>query len=189
MKLTRSFYSRRTDLVARDLLGCVLVRKIGNNKLSGKIVEVEAYFGQDDPASHAYRGITPRNRVMFGKPGFAYVYFIYGNYYCLNFTTEREGKAGAVLIRALEPLEGIDVMKRNRNTDNIRNLTNGPGKLTQALKITKEQNGQDLTGDDLYVLSDRKPKKIVETTRIGIKNGKELKLRFYIKGNKFVSKL
>jgi len=181
MKLTRKFFSRRTDLVAIDLLGCTLVRKTGNKKLSGKIVETEAYFGENDPASHAYRGVTPRNKIMFGKPGFAYVYFIYGNHYCLNFTTEREGKAGAVLIRALEPLEGIGLMKKNRGTNNIKNLTNGPGKLTQALAITREQNGLDLTGNVLYALKGDKPKEIVRTTRVGIRNGKDLKLRFYIK--------
>jgi len=188
MKLQRKFFSRRTDLVAEDLLGCILVRKIGNKKLSGKIVETEAYFGEDDPASHAFRGITPRNKLMFGKPGFAYVYFIYGNHYCLNFTTEIEGKAGAVLIRALEPLEGIDMMMKNRGVEEARKLTNGPGKLTQALQITKEQNGLDLTGNILYVLSGERPLETVKKTRIGIKNGKDMKLRFYIKGNVFVSK-
>ncbi|MCD6477655.1 MAG: DNA-3-methyladenine glycosylase [Candidatus Aenigmarchaeota archaeon] len=187
MKLSRRFFSRRTDLVARDLLGCILVRRIGNKKLSGKIVETEAYFGEDDPASHAYRGVTPRNKIMFGRPGFTYVYFVYGNHHCLNFTTEKVGKAGAVLIRALEPLEGTDVMMKNRGIKEIRNLTNGPGKLTKALGITREQNGLDLTGDILYVLKGEKPKEIVQTTRIGIKDGKEMKLRFYIKDNKFVS--
>ena len=186
--LTRKFFSRRTDLVAIDLLGCILVRKIGNKKLSGKIVETEAYFGESDPASHAYRGVTPRNKIMFGKPGFAYVYFIYGNHHCLNFTTEREGRAGAVLIRALEPLEGIGLMKKNRGTNNIKNLTNGPGKLTQALAITREQNGLDLAGNVLYVLKGDEPKEIVRTTRVGIRNGKDLKLRFYIKDSPFVSK-
>ena len=185
MKLGRSFYSRKTDLVAKDLLGCILVHKFDGKKLSGRIVETEAYFGENDPGSHASRGMTPRNRIMFGKPGFAYVYFVYGNHYCLNFTTEPEGKAGAVLIRALEPLEGIEEMKRRRGRED--NLTNGPGRLTQALGITKEHNGTDLTGNEIYVLRGRKPEEIVRTTRIGLSNGKNLLLRFYIRGKKFVS--
>jgi len=184
MKLSRSFYSRITDMVAKDLLGCILVHECGEKKLSGKIVETEAYFGKKDPGSHASRGMTPRNSIMFGKPGFAYVYFVYGNHYCLNFVTEKEGTAGAVLIRALEPMEGMEEMRKRRRNGN---LTNGPGRLTQALGITKKQNGMDLTGKELYVLKGRKPEKIVTTTRIGIKEGSELKLRFYIKGNKFVS--
>ncbi|MCK4634793.1 MAG: DNA-3-methyladenine glycosylase [Candidatus Aenigmarchaeota archaeon] len=184
MKLPRKFYSRRTDAVARDLLGSILVHQIGDKKLSGKIVETEAYFGKNDPGSHACRRMTPRNRIMFGKPGFAYVYFVYGNYYCLNFTTEKEGTAGAVLIRALEPIQGKDEMFRRRKKED---LTSGPGKLTQALGITREHNGLDLVGKNLYVLERKRPEKIVTTTRIGIKEGSELKLRFYIKENKFVS--
>lgn len=185
MKLPRSFYSRKTEIVARDLLGCILVHEINGKKISGKIVETEAYLGENDPGSHASRGMTPRNKIMFGKPGVAYVYFIYGNHYCLNFVTEREGVAGAVLIRALEPLEGLEEMMRRRGRKN--NLTNGPGRLTQALGITRAHNGIDLTGDELYVLRGEKPKEIVTTTRIGIREGADLKLRFYIKGNKFVS--
>ena len=188
MKLTREFYSRKTNSVAKDLLGCVLVRRIGDKKLSGKIVETEAYFGENDPASHAFCGITPRNKIMFGSPGVAYIYLIYGNYHCLNFVTEKNNIAGAVLIRALEPLDGIKIMKKNREIDEIKMLTNGPGKLTQAFDITRDQNGLDLTGNTLYVLRGPKPEKIVQTTRIGINKGKELKLRFYIKGSEFVSK-
>lgn len=184
MKLPRKFYSRRTDLVARDLLGCTLVHKTGSKKLSGMIVETEAYRGYDDPGSHAFRGQTPRNSVMFGKPGFAYVYFIYGNHHCLNFTTEKKGTAGAVLIRALDPLEGKETMLENREG---RSLTNGPGKLTQALGITRDQNGVDMTGNTLYVLRGKPPEDVAKTTRVGIRQGAELKLRFYIKGNKFVS--
>ena len=185
MKLGRGFYSRKTDVVAKDLLGCILVHNLNGRRLSGRIVETEAYFGKNDPGSHASRGMTPRNKIMFGKPGFSYVYFVYGNHHCLNFTTEPEGTAGAVLIRALEPIDGIDEMKRRRGKEN--NLTNGPGKLTQALGITKEHNGMDLTGKDLYVIKGDLPKEIVTTTRIGLSSGKELPLRFYIRGNKFVS--
>lgn len=184
MKLPRSFYGRRTDLVAKDLLGCILVRKLGGIRLSGKIVETEAYLGQEDPGSHASRGMTPRNKIMFGKPGFTYVYFVYGNHYCLNFTTEREGTAGAVLIRALEPVEGIVEMAKNRHG---RSLTSGPGRLTQALGITTKNNGTDLTGSEIYVLKGKKPEKIKAATRIGLRGGRDLKLRFYIRGNKFVS--
>jgi len=184
MKLPRKFYSRRTDIVARDLLGCVLVHRKGSKRLSGKIVETEAYRGYDDPGSHAFRGRTPRNSIMFGKPGFAYVYFVYGNHHCLNFTTEEQGTAGAVLIRALEPIEGLESMRKNRKG---RSLTNGPGKLTQALGITRDQNGVDLIGNMLYVLNGDSPEKVFKTNRIGIKRGAELKLRFYNKGNKFLS--
>ncbi len=184
MKLPRSFYARRTDLVARDLLGCILVRNLNAKRLSGRIVETEAYFGQGDPGSHASRGMTPRNKIMFGKPGFAYVYFVYGNHHCLNFTTEKEGTAGAVLIRALEPIEGVGEMTRNRRGGS---LTNGPGRLTQALGITREHNGIDLTGNQIYVMKGKRPGKITIATRIGLREGRDLKLRFYIKGNKFVS--
>ncbi len=184
MRLGRKFYSRRTDRVARDLLGCVLVHRLKGTKLSGKIVETEAYFGRGDPGSHASRKRTPRNSIMFGKPGFAYVYFVYGNHYCLNFVTEKEGTAGAVLIRALEPLEGTEEMARRRKG---KNLTGGPGRLTQALGITKEHNGLDLTGNELFVLRGSRPARIARATRVGLRHGKELELRFYIRGNKFVS--
>src|SRR3989338_10306073 len=117
--LERSFYERNTQVVAFELIGKVLIFKQGDNFLSGKIVETEAYFGANDPASHAYRGVTPRNRVMFGPAGKTYVYFTYGNHYCLNIVTEKEGVAGAVLIRALEPLGGIDMMRKNRRQINV----------------------------------------------------------------------
>ena len=193
MKLGRSFYARKTDLVAKELLGCFLVRKNKSKKMIGKIVETEAYFGQNDPASHACRGITPRNKIMFGPAGFAYIYLIYGNYYCLNFVTENNKKAGAVLIRALEPVEGIDEMfknrqRRNKNVKKTEELCSGPGKLTQALNITKKQNGTDLTEELLYVVSGEKPDKIIKDGRVGIKEVGELDLRFYIGGNNHVSK-
>jgi len=178
-------------MVARDLLGKDLVRPTAAGYIVAKIVEVEAYRGSDDPASHAYRKKTPRNRLMFGKAGVAYVYFIYGNHYCLNVTAEGEDIPGAVLIRAIEIVEGLQVARMNRTIRSAINLTNGPGKLTQALAITKAQNGLDLTlkgelfichagtVDDFEIVTDR---------RVGINAGREKPWRFYISGNKFVSK-
>jgi DNA-3-methyladenine glycosylase len=188
-RLTRKFYNRPTLKVARELLGKYLVVKEGGNYVSGKIVETEAYIGPDDPASHAYRGMTPRNKVMFGDPGYAYVYLTYGMHHCLNFVTERKGFPAAVLIRALEPAEGIEIMKTRRKTEDLRNLTSGPAKLCQALGIDRTLNGADLCSDTIYV-EDRgnTSTKIVSTSRIGIKEGKDKKWRFYIENNKFVSK-
>ena len=178
MPLPRSFYARNTIKVARELLGKVLVRK-KEGVMKGIIIEVEAYT-ENDPASHSYRGPTPRNRVMYGPPGHAYVYFCYGNHWLLNFVTEKEGVAGAVLIRAIKPIEGIELMKKNRGTNDIKNLTNGPGKLTKALGIDGKDNGTDITRGNLYVEEGITPRKIQRGKRIGIKNGVELKRRFFI---------
>lgn len=187
--LSRKFYKRDTINVAYDLLGKILINESKKGPASGRIVEVEAYLGESDPASHASRGITPRSKVMFGQPGLAYVYFIYGNHFLFNVVTEREGKAGAVLIRALEPFQGIELMRERRKCQDIRMLTNGPGKLTQALDITREQNGSDLTGPPLKILNGGEEKfKIISSPRIGIKEGSEDLWRFYIAGNEFVSK-
>jgi len=189
--LGRRFYSENTVEVAKSLLGKYLVRQIGKERLIGKIVETEAYRGSDDPASHAYRGKNSRNAVMFGEAGCAYVYFIYGKHHCLNVTTEKVGKPGAVLIRALEPVAGIETMKKNRRVKNLVNLTNGPGKLTEAMRVTKELNGWDLTkGERLFVC---KPEvgenfRIASTARVGVKKGADKQWRFYIEDNKFVSK-
>jgi len=189
--LPRSFFTRDTLTVARELLAKQLARRVGESDLVGKIVEVEAYGGADDPASHAYRGMTPRNQVMFGKGGFAYVYFTYGKHYCLNVTTEKEGVPGAVLIRALQPVSGIEMMRRNRRRKRLRYLTNGPGKLTEAMGITKRQNGLDLTkGGELFI---REPQveedfEEVSTGRVGIRVGVEKPWRFYIKSNSFISR-
>ena len=152
---------------------------------------MEAYRGTDDPASHAYKGRTPRNRVMFGKPGVAYVYFTYGNHYCLNIVSEAEGVPAAVLIRALEPIAGIEIMKTNRGAGRILDLTNGPGKLTKALKIGADLNGYDVVnGKDLFAASahERKNFEIVSTPRVGIKVGTDKLWRFHIKGNQYVSR-
>lgn len=139
--LPRSFYDRDTVTVARNLLGKVLVKEFRGKILSGRIVEVEAYRGSDDPASHAHRGLTDRNRVMFEAPGHAYVYFTYGMHYCLNVTTEPAGQPGAVLLRAVQPLKGIPVMIKHRRTRDPKSIANGPAKLTQAFAITKNRTG------------------------------------------------
>lgn len=189
--LPRRFYIRETLTVAEELLGKKLVRHTDSTRLVGKIVEVEAYRGSDDPGSHAYRGMTPRNRLMFGKGGFAYVYFTYGMHYCFNVVTERQNAPGAVLIRALEPLNGIETMRKNRGNKNLLNLTNGPAKLTEAMSITKKQNGLDLTrSKELFICEPKVKEKfeVVSTKRIGIKGGADKPWRFYIKNNKFVSR-
>ena len=186
----QTFYYRSTELVAKDLLGKKLVRIINKSKdqtyrLSGLIVETEAYGFDDDPASHAYRGITSRNISMFGEVGCAYVYFTYGNYYCVIVCARSSKvKAGAVLIRALQPLEGIPIMKFLRNTDNELSLSSGPGKLTQALCIDKSLNGQDMTNatTELHIEYGIKPQRIICSSRIGIREAQEKKWRFILAG-------
>jgi len=187
--LPRFFYARDTKEVAKDLLGKILVRKLAEGTIKGKIVETEAYYGQEDPASHAFRGRTERAKIMWGIPGTAYVYLIYGMYYLFNIVTEKKEKAGAVLIRALDPQEGIGLMKKMRKTDEIKNLTNGPGKLTQAFAITSKEHKQDLLSGPLVIEEGIKEEfKIISTARVGVNAGGQAKLRFYIKGNEFVSK-
>jgi DNA-3-methyladenine glycosylase len=189
--LPRTFYERDTVRVAKDLLGKVLVRRLGSSTLTGTIVETEAYRGYDDPASHAYRGPTSRNLVMFGEAGHAYVYFTYGMHYCLNVTTERIGRPAAVLIRAVQPVRGIERMKKHRRMGRIEDLANGPAKLTQAFAITSALNGHDLTtGRRLFIVKDNTHQafEIESTSRIGVVSGKEKPWRFFIKGNAFVSK-
>ncbi|MDH4223426.1 MAG: DNA-3-methyladenine glycosylase [candidate division Zixibacteria bacterium] len=188
-KLNRSFYRNSTLEVAKELLGKYLVIKRNGKILSGKIVETEAYIGPDDPASHAYRGITPRNKIMFGKPGYAYVYFTYGMHHCLNFVTEKAGFPAAVLIRALEPEEGIEIMKMKRKNSKMEELTSGPGKLCMAMGINRTLNGADLCGKIIFI-EDRGAKigTIVSTNRIGINLGKKRKWRFYVEGNRYISR-
>lgn len=190
--LPERFYMRSTGMVAKDLLGRLIVRKTSDVAMTARIVEVEAYFGEDDPASHAARGITPRNSIMFGRPGIAYVYINYGVHYLLNVVTGREGVAGAVLIRAVEPISGIDAMVKNRPVKNKFNLTNGPGKLTKALDVDIKHNGIDLTSseNELYIATGAvEDFKIDKSPRVGISSGKELLLRFSIKGNPYVSRV
>ena len=168
--LPREFYSKDTIKVAKNLLGKRIIRKIGRNEISGIITETEAYRHNDDPASHAFRKITDRNKIMFGDVGFAYVYFTYGMYFCFNIVAKDPKKAaGAVLVRAIEPEKGIKVMQKNRGIQNLKNLTNGPAKLAQALDITKEHYGIDLTKKSkLYITEGIKIKKITASQRIGI---------------------
>ena len=195
--LPRDFFVRNPRRVARDLLGKVLVRHNPKSEpLTGRVVEVEAYLGEQDPAAHAAVGRTLRNAVLFGPPGHAYVYFIYGNHYCLNVSCEPEGRAGCVLFRALEPLSGLEAMAEARrielhNDDDLPKLTRGPGRLSEAFGITRTRdNGCDLTspasslwiGDD-----DFRPRRIVVTTRIGITKASDKSLRYLISGNPFVS--
>src|SRR6202162_6254609 len=185
--LDRDFYARPAIEVARDCLGKILV----HGKTAGRIVEVEAYLGVDDRAAHAWRGVTDRTRVIFGEPGHAYIYFIYGMYECLNFVCEPAGQAGCVLIRALEPVAGIATMRRRRpSAKRVEDLASGPGKLTLALGITRKQNGADLTRSALQVrgLRDEPAIDVGVTPRIGITHCADWPLRFLIAGNRFVSR-
>ncbi|MFH0887193.1 MAG: DNA-3-methyladenine glycosylase [bacterium] len=186
--LPRSFYRRSTLRVAKALLGKNLVRVVGGHILAGRIVETEAYFGQDR-ASHSYRGPTKRSQPMFEEAGHAYVYFVYGNHYCFNVVTEKVGRAGAVLIRALEPVSGMRRMVLNRNGIKDKGISNGPGKLCQAFAIDKKFNRADLTGKVLFITDGEDCDiKVVRTTRIGISEAKEKPYRFYIKSNEYVSR-
>jgi DNA-3-methyladenine glycosylase len=187
MILARSFYNRPAIEVARDLLGKILV----HGATSGKIVETEAYLGGDDLAAHSARGITPRTRVIFGPPGHAYVYFIYGMYECLNLVAEPPGHPGCVLIRALEPVAGIEIMQSRRPAAHkLRELASGPGRLTLALGITRSLNGADVTRGILTVRTakDATAFEIETTPRIGIRHCADWPLRFIVKGNPFVSR-
>jgi DNA-3-methyladenine glycosylase len=193
--LPRDFYLHRPETVAPRLLGKLILRNLGEQTLAGRIVEVEAYLGADDPAAHAFSGVTGRNAVLFGPPGHAYVYFIYGMHYCLNVSCEPEGKAGCVLIRALEPVVGLHEMAHLRHqppNPDLRLLTSGPGRLCQALDITRaEHNGVDLTdaGSPLYIASDDfHPAGVAVTPRIGISKAADRPLRFSIEGSRFVTR-
>ena len=184
--LERSFYDRPTIDVARALLGKVLV----HGPTAGIIVETEAYLGGEDLASHSARGITDRTRVIFGEPGHAYVYLIYGMYECLNLVCEAAGRPGCVLIRALEPVAGIEIMRRRRPAARKpEDLASGPGKLTLALAITRLQNEADVTRGSLVVREPAEPRpvEIAVSPRIGISQCADLPLRFFIRGNRFVS--
>jgi DNA-3-methyladenine glycosylase len=178
-KLPISFYNQDTISLAKSLLGKVLVRVSEGGVLSGRIVETEAYL-HDDPACHASRGITNRNKPMFGEPGYTYVYFTYGFHHCLNIVASPKGIAEAVLIRALIPIDGIDIMQKNRNKENLKDLCSGPGKLTQALGINKTNNLTKLTSDIIFLADDGyKIKEIIEKSRIGIKEAVDKPWRFY----------
>lgn len=188
-RLGRRFFDRLSPVVARDLLGKTLVRVVPEGRLAGTIVEAEAYRGGADWASHAYRGKTRRNEVMFGEPGHAYVYFTYGNHWMLNLTVEKEGTPAAVLLRAIEPTEGMGLMKRNRGVQDDRDVASGPGKLTKALAVTGALNGKDVTTSDVLFVEDRLGHtKIGRSTRVGISSGDWQEWRFFVEGNRFVSK-
>src|SRR5215469_4522107 len=193
--LFRSFYDRDPRVVGPDLLGKILVRKQGERKLTARIVEVEAYLGADDPAAHASIGKTPRNAVLFGIPGFAYVYFIYVNHYCLNVSCLPHGTPGGILFRALEPGAGAETMPELRGLaegSDLRKFTSGPGRLAEAFGITRgRDNGKDLTDSrsDLYIADDGSPApRVLITKRIGIRKAADLPLRYIVAGNKFVSR-
>lgn len=194
--IPRPFYDRDPRGVSRDLLGKVLVRRVRKTRLAGRIVEVEAYLGEDDPAAHSSAGRTARNAVLFGPPGYAYIYFIYGNHYCLNVSCLPDGVAGGILFRALEPVEGIEEMARARGISvekpsDLRKLTSGPGRLAEAFGITRERdNGKDLTyaTSDLFIADDGfRPGQIQVTPRVGISKAADRPLRYLIAGNSFVS--
>jgi len=198
-RLPREFFNRDAITVARELLGKLLIRREGRRLLAGRVVEDEAYLGADDPAAHAYAGRTPRNFVLFGPPGHAYVYFIYGNHYCLNVSCMPEGEGECVLFRALEPVFGVDAMARARSfalapaasIAQLRMISSGPGRMSQALGISRERdNNKDLTApqSDLWLADDGFPAAaILATPRIGITKAAERPLRFSLAQNPYVS--
>ncbi len=176
---------------AKELIGKILVRKKGSRVYSGIIVETEAYLGSRDAASHSFNGPTKRNEVMFGEGGNAYVYFTYGNHYCINAVTGRIGTAHAVLIRAVEPLEGIKYMQMNRKSDNVYNLCSGPGKLCEAMEIDSKLNGVSLQGNEVFISEpvDLKKRKVKSTIRIGISKNAEKLYRFIDPESPYVSRI
>ncbi|MGF7142063.1 DNA-3-methyladenine glycosylase [Anaerotaenia torta] len=199
-KLDREFYDRDSVVVAKELLGKVLVREIEGQRVSARIVEAEAYMGVIDKAAHSYGGKrTPRVEVMYGEPGFSYIYMIYGMYHCFNIVTNKRGTPQAVLIRAVEPLKGIEWMANKRfgkpyeqlTKSQRRGLTSGPGRLCGALSLDRSFNGVDLCGNELYVEEGGNEEfEIVETKRVGIDYAEEAKdylWRFYVEGNEYVS--
>lgn len=195
MTLGEDFFNQSALDVAPKLLGTYLVHETPEGTTIGKVVETETYLGAEDPASHAFRGKTKRNEVMFGPPGHLYIYFTYGMHYCVNIVCAPEGRAEGVLIRALEPVSGLPLMEKRRKTTNRRNLTNGPAKLTQAMGIDKSLYGESVTTGSVKIITELEggyfhpviSSQIVKTTRVGIKTNQERPWRFYIKNNPFVS--
>jgi DNA-3-methyladenine glycosylase len=189
-RLPRSFLARPSTLVAPELIGRVLVRILPDgSRISARLVEVEAY-GPDDPASHAYRGRSPRNEVMFGPPGGLYVYFTYGMHFCANVVTGRAGEGSAVLLRAAEPLDGLAAMASNRGVDALRLLCAGPGRLAQAFGIGRADNGADLVRDPVLQLRagvPLRPSAVERSTRVGVRVGIEPRWRYFERGSRYVS--
>lgn len=188
--LPSAFYARETELVARDLLGMILWSETPEGVASGRIVETEAYIGEHDAACHAAAGYTARTKWLYGPPGTAYVYFIYGVHWCFNAVTRRDGEPGAVLIRALEPVDGIELMRERRGVPRDRDLTNGPGKLCRALGITGDHNGLRLDRSALTIRRGRPvpASDVLVSPRIGITRAADWPLRWYIRDNQFVSR-
>ncbi len=192
-RLARSFFRQGTEDVARGLLGKLLVHDGPSGRTVGRIVETEAYLGTLDPGAHSFRGKTARNASMFGPPGHAYVYFIYGMHHCVNVVTRPAGIGEAVLLRALEPLEGLPLMRRRRRVRSDRELCNGPAKLVQAMGIERARDGVDLLRGPLGLFHARgaaqcDPDDVVRTVRIGLTRGDDLELRFYLRGEPCVSR-
>jgi DNA-3-methyladenine glycosylase len=190
-ELSALFFARSPELAARELLGCLIATNAEGEIAAGRIVETEAYLGTDDPGSHAAtKGITARNAVMYGPPGTAYVYFTYGNHFMFNIVCEPEGTAGAVLIRALEPLLGIAAMARRRGGRELRDLCSGPGKLCQALGVDSRDNGVALGHGHLSVLRGglSAEERVATSGRVGLTRGHEMPLRYYLEGNPYVSR-
>ncbi len=195
--LPHSFYQKPTKTIARSLLGCYLVHESPQGISAGRIVETEAYLFRNDPACHAHRGLTRRNATMFGPAGHAYIYLIYGMYYCFNVVTGQEGVGEAVLLRALEPVAGIKLMINRRHTEKTQNLCSGPGKLVLAMGLRREDNGADLRSSSLYIVG-RAAKfsgiepilrpRIISAPRIGISTAKDLPLRYFVASCPWVSK-
>lgn len=182
-RLSKEFYARHPLELAELLLGRTLYSRRPDGTVAGRIVEVEAYCGKDDPASHAYRRMTDRNAVMFGPPGRLYVYFTYGMHHCANIVADEEGSAGAVLLRAVEPLEGLELMAQRRKTDKAGLLAKGPGRLAQAFGLTLADNGADLSSGDVWIGDERRSETAVErSVRIGIKPEMQQLWRFYEPG-------
>ena len=188
--LPAKFYDRDTEQVARDLLGAVLRCTTSDGVASGRIVETEAYLGEHDLACHAAAGLTARTRWLYGAPGFAYVYFIYGVHWCFNAVTRAVGSPSAVLVRALEPLEGVELMRERRGVAHDRDLTNGPGKLCEALGITGALNGLPLHESPIEILRGEPvpDARVLVTPRIGITKSAEWPLRWFVRDNPYVSK-
>ncbi|ABF43712.1 DNA-3-methyladenine glycosylase [Candidatus Koribacter versatilis Ellin345] len=191
--LPRAFFNRDPRIVGRELLGKVLLRREGRAILAGRIVECEAYLGADDAAAHSAAGKTARNAVLFGPPGYAYVYFIYGNHFCLNVSCLPDGQAGGILFRALEPIAGVERMAANRQLEpsQLRLIASGPGRLAEALAVTRDRdNGKDMVSpkSDLRIVDDGfGAVEVRETPRIGITKSADLPLRYIVAGSPFVS--